>query len=363
MVRQYAAEQLAATDEVDVTAARHLAYFLALAHRMQLERTGPRARLSFERLAEETDNWRAALEWCRLRNHITAWQRLAAMLWVHWEATGALAEGLFWLEEGLAQTDAAAEPGAAQAARAQALIAAAGVRRRCGDYPQAETHGRQALELCVQMGDERGIAGAQHIIGRALRDQGRLGEAVPLFEASLRSWRALGDNEWVALLLGSLAIHYSKLGEAGQAQAQKFAEESLALCRDMGNAWTGAFQLQTLGMLALRDGRFAQARGYLEEGLRLFQDVGFKPGQANALEQLGHVSQAQGDWAAARTHYETCLRLRRPMGGARDNTRLLTALEVVALEQGDYTGARDFAAERQQWLAREASSLQAPTVL
>jgi predicted ATPase len=372
LVRQYAAERLRAAEAEDDASARHLAYFLALAQRLQSERLGLGARLSFQRLAAENDNLRAALEWCRLRNLITPWLRLAAALWFHLEASGALAEGLYWLEEALeraaagwdeagADEPAMPERGAdtARSARAKALIGAANLRRRCGDYPQAEVHARRALAMCLDRGDEWGIAAAQHILGRALRDQGDFGGAAPLLEESLARYRALEDGEGTALLLGSLAIHYHKQGL--DAQAQALAEESVALCREQGNVWTGAFQFETLGQIALGQGRYAQAQAHLEESLELFQDVGFKPGQANVLENLGQTRQAQGDFAAARAHFEACLVLRRLMGGAREPANLLATLEQVALAQGDQPAAQRFAAERQRWLAPAEQGRQAVT--
>ena len=373
IVRQYAAERLRAAEAEEDTAARHLAYFLGLAQRMQLERFGLGARLSFERLAAENDNLRAALEWCRLRKRITPWLRLAAALWFHWEGTGALAEGLYWLEESLAQAEAevqavgtdaglppdCAGPDVVQPARAQALIAAGNLRRRCGDYPQAETHGRLALRLCIEMEDERGIATAQQLLGRALRDQRRFEHSAPLFEDSLRRWRALDAGEWIGILLGTIAIQFHMQGDVAQAQA--VAEESLALCRELGNIWTGSFQLQTLGQLALHQGHLALAQAHLTESLKLFQDVGFKPGQANVLENLGQVNRAQGDLAAARAHYEACLVLRRLMGRARDTANLLAELEQVAQAQGDHPAAHGFAQERQRWLTNYGKSGQAAT--
>jgi len=125
----------------------------------------------------------------------------------------------------------------------------------------------------------------------------------------------------------------------------------VALCREQGNVWTGAFQLQTLAHLANKRGNVAEAEAYLQQSLRLFKEVGFKPGQANVLENLGQLRESQGNFAAARAHYEACLALRRLMGGAQQTADVLEQLELVARGQGDYPAAQAFAQEREHWLA------------
>ena len=80
LVRQYAAEQLGASGEVDLIRQRHHAAYLQLFRTGDSHLRGPEAANWFARLEAEQDNLRAALQWAldEARYEDAAWLMVAA---------------------------------------------------------------------------------------------------------------------------------------------------------------------------------------------------------------------------------------------------------------------------------------------
>ncbi len=61
--REYALERLAAAEEGDALRRRHAAYYFAFAQTAKPALTGPHQRMWLDRLEQEHDNLRAAIQW------------------------------------------------------------------------------------------------------------------------------------------------------------------------------------------------------------------------------------------------------------------------------------------------------------
>ncbi len=84
LVRQYAAEQLVASGEVDLTRQRHYAAYLQLFRTADRQLRGPEGVTWFARLEAEQDNLRTALQWTidEARYADAAWLMVAATLFL-----------------------------------------------------------------------------------------------------------------------------------------------------------------------------------------------------------------------------------------------------------------------------------------
>src|SRR5262249_61587086 len=100
-VRQYAAQQLAASGEREPVASRHAAWYLALAERAAPELRGPDQVAWLSRLDHDYDNLRAALGQAEHSGDVETSARLAGALVPFWEVRGAVGGGRGWLETGL----------------------------------------------------------------------------------------------------------------------------------------------------------------------------------------------------------------------------------------------------------------------
>jgi hypothetical protein len=100
-IRQYAREKLAASGEGEQIRAKHLDYFLKLAQRAEPEFHGAGQTEWSQKLEDEHENMRAALEWS-LQGNVSAGQQLATTLWYSWHFNGHHNEAYKWLEKMLA---------------------------------------------------------------------------------------------------------------------------------------------------------------------------------------------------------------------------------------------------------------------
>ena len=210
-VRQYAAERLAAADEVAPVTRAHVAAYGALVATAAAALNGPQQGLWLDRLHRDHDNIRAALRAALDGGDVAAALRTAAGLWKFWAVRGHYAEGQHWLDEALlAAAPLPADDPEWRALLARASAAAGNLARARRDYVAARAAHQRALDLWRELDDPAGVAAALAGLGNLASDQGEPEVARPLFEESLELRRGLGDVAGIALLqnsLGSLAYN------------------------------------------------------------------------------------------------------------------------------------------------------------
>jgi tetratricopeptide (TPR) repeat protein len=263
MVRQYAAEKLAASGESAVWQGRHAEYFSILAEdALPMVTTGERSDW-VDLLAAEQDNMRVTLHRLIAQGASDESVRLAGALWRFWRWQQHYREGRRWLEGALAL-----RPAASDAARARALEALGDVARSQGDFAAA----RAALE-----------------------------ESCTLF-------RALGD--WASYAralqnLGIIALDHEVPPDYVRAAA--LFEECLALRHTLNDERGSIVALNSLGATAVERGDLAQAWGYFEDVLSRARTLESQRMVAIAHVNFGIVGLLQGDDARSRTHIAEAL--------------------------------------------------------
>ena len=123
-------------------------------------------------------------------------------------------------------------------------------------------------------------------------------------------------------------------------EARTLYEESLVLCRELGDKQGSGYALMNLGMVASWQEDFPAARVCSDEALTLFRELGDTYGIGAALSGLGAVASWQGDYPAAWALLVEGLALLRQLGDKRQIGAALICLGLVALHQGDYPAAR-----------------------
>jgi uncharacterized protein HemY len=78
-------------------------------------------------------------------------------------------------------------------------------------------------------------------------------------------------------------------------QAQRLHEESLAICREVGEDRGIALNLSNLGRLAYDQQEFSEAEQLQRQSLAVFEQLGHKQGMATALCNLGYATCALGE--------------------------------------------------------------------
>jgi non-specific serine/threonine protein kinase len=301
-VREYALEKLTQSGELEAVRREHRRFFAALADRGSVEMDGPGQPAWVERLAEEHDNLRAALELQRGQD-VEERLRLVLALWRYLRVRGHLTEGRAWAESALA------ESGPPTPARAGALNMAAGMAWLQGDLAQAQERLEASLAIRRELGDEVGIQRSLANLGVIASTRGDWEAAVAWGEESLALARRLGNELSTAILLGNLGLAAAYLGDHELALSR--LTDGLAITRRLGDAARVANALANLGMLALFRGEVDEARERYSESVRMLEGLGEPQGLAECLEGFAAIAARRGGW-------ERALRLAGAAAGLRE---------------------------------------------
>lgn len=326
MLREFGAEKLEASGEQKALRYRHANYFLALAEQAEASLEGAQQVQWMDRMEQEHDNLRAALEWSETAEGTRqmCW-RLAATLGLFWEVRGHYSEGRQRLSAILSTETAQART----AARAQLLARAAELAYRQSDYPATLSLAGESLAICREVGDQQGIASALIKLGNAATEEGDYATASGFLEEALTIWRELGDKHGTARALISLGWAALRPGDYQLAHAR--LEAALVLSREVGDTRSIGFELSGLGEVALRQGDYVRATRLVEDSLELRRQLSNKWGVGVSLGTLGWVAMREGDWMRAVARLGESLEVRREIGDMGGSAWCLERLAEVAL--------------------------------
>jgi len=291
-VREYALEQLVASDEDEGVRWRHARYFADLTERAEPYLYGAEQVTWLERLESEHANLRASLAWLLERDEAELALRLAGNLRNFWTVHDHLSEGQRWTEAALAKgADAPAE------LRAKALSAIAASALRQGNYDHARARFEENLALSREIGDQSVIAQTLLNLGSVANIEGDTARAVTLFEESLSLARAVKNQRTIARAL-------NQLGEVARyqddyAHAAAYYEESLLLWRQLAENERIAMVLHNLGPVVYRLGDHRRAIALLSESLALSSELRNTHGTAICLFAVAGIVGGHGQAAHA----------------------------------------------------------------
>jgi tetratricopeptide (TPR) repeat protein len=337
LVRQYAHEQLAASDLWAAVRDRHLTHFAGLAAAARDGLYGAEQRQWLQRLEREHDNLRGALEWAFAPGQWAAlpvsaaagveerpphWRvqiglEVVAGIPRFWNGLGYLREGEGWLQTGLALSE-----GCDPAVRAEALGVLGWLVNMLGDTPRAIELQLQSLALFRACGDERGMAEAIDALGDSAWFAGAFDAARGYYSECLTLRRRLGSPGAIGLALyslGRLEVDAGSLDAAGP-----LLDEALGLLRRIGDRRGVALTLNGLGRAALRRGLPLQAEPLVAEALAAFAELGNRVDIPECLEELALIAEAKGQPPVA-------ARLLGAAGTLRSLTGAYTSIDEQAI--------------------------------
>jgi predicted ATPase len=263
-VRQYAHERLLESGFGERVRDRHLAYYLGLAEQAEPHLRGKGMLDWLNRLEDEHDNLRLALEWS-LADHFFEGLCLASSLMWFWHVRNFYAEGIDWLE-GLLNVEAEA--------RGSPPLEAG---RQTTDYLRAWCRAVAALSDL-----------AMYHSGSLTLEQ-----RTALLEESIVFCRAMGQeaSRELAFALQALGGYRSLNVE----QSHRYIEEALEISRKNGYEFIEEACLQDLSAFALLSGNIQQAKAYIEQSISLCQKIEDLDGYASQLILLSSVVHLEGD--------------------------------------------------------------------
>jgi predicted ATPase/class 3 adenylate cyclase len=289
-IREFAIERLEESGQGDDMRQRHGEYFLALVeeaepHVLQFQKHW------LDRLEEEHDNFRAALDHFEARTETQDALQLAGTLSDFWDERGHMMEGRRRLEKAL---------GADQrptAARGKALVGAAALALTSGDSATAKVRAEEALALHRSLGDTRGRADSLLQLGAAVGNEGDVPGARAVLEESLGLFREVGDEAGTLIATRYLSWAHHYLGEFDQ--EKELLEENLRRARELGNDRMEASSLGALAMIAVEEKRLNDALAMLAECHHIHHNHGDVVQTAINLCRLARVLALTGRAATA----------------------------------------------------------------
>jgi predicted ATPase/DNA-binding CsgD family transcriptional regulator len=337
-IREYGLEQLTASGEIVRAQNAHATYYLEMAE--QAKPTGYAKHQSswLERLEQEHDNFRAALEWLLERKAVEETLRLAGALRQFWYLRGYLSEGQGFLERAFAAMKEGYDSIPPQTV-ANARYAAGWLAYQQTDFERARQLSHQALELFQEGGDRRGAASALRLLAtieNGPEDDYTAGNA--FFEESQRLFAEVGDQIGAATVRVTLGVRVFFQGEFDRAFT--LCGESLAVFQALEDAWYTAMALHYLGWVHYCRGEYAAARRLSEESIALIRPMGNTVFSAEVLTIQAYEVAALGEETTAATLLEEALELAKQEESPEDTALALSGLGHLALRRGQVTLAR-----------------------
>lgn len=289
-IREFAAEQLLASGEVQSVRARHAAYYLSLAEAATPMFHHLEEAAALTTLESDLGNYRAALAWAidgEGRSDLGL--RLANAIFWLWYVRGYHPEGWQWFQALLSGDNARDAP----EARADALIHAGWLALRMGMSEQARSYFTEALSRCQELRMARSTAFARGSCGfAALVGFGDTATATTFLEQARLEAQRVGDGWIEAMDLYGLSIVALSRGDLAGAQA--LAEQSLNVSRHHGDLQGVAADLAILGQLSRLRGEPEEALRLFAEALDHFQRIGDRGNICTCVEALGGLLTALG---------------------------------------------------------------------
>jgi len=331
-IREYAAERLHSASDEDQVRDAHRVHFLAFVEEARPQLFGANQASWLQRLEEEYDNLRAALEYSLTGPDSEGSLRFCGGLGRLWWTRGHLSEGRNWCARALGK------PGERTLARADALGTAGALAYHQGDYSVAREQHGESLAIRRELGDRKGVASALNWLGNVALAQEDQASAQTLYEENLAIQRELGDPVQIAGALNNLGMLAWVRGNL--TVARDLLEETLCMVRELGDRNGVAGTQGNLGGMALDQGDVATAQARFEECLAIGRELGDKFGIAKSLSSLGSVASERGDFALAWTLSEESLAMSRELGNQPAVADSLRILGDVTYEQGEYPTSR-----------------------
>lgn len=315
VVREYALESLEASGEAEAMRRNLADYFLALGEEAEPNLQRAESIKWLNRLEEEQDNIRAALQWS-LENDAETAIRLTAAIPMFWILHSHLTEGRQWVK-------AASEHvilNTPSAVRFKLLMGFGVLAKFQGDYKTAQTLFEEGLAAGEATNDLRQIAWSSRHLGAVAYGDGDLRKARKFLEESLNINRRLNDKSGIAHTLCSLGNLTRTEGDA--AAARVHYEEALAIFSQLENkAMLSSLQFD-LGAIAYGEDDFKEAYSHFSEALPIAQKLGYKTVISYSLDGFAALITKNGESERA-----------AQLAGAADQLRESVGYETDSLDR------------------------------
>lgn len=239
-----------------------------------------------------------------------------------------------------------ADQGADPIWQAQVALRLGKLAQDISDYPVAEKHARQAIDVAQTHPDVLEatpslLADAYLIWGRARSLQGDAEQARQCQEQALAVARHYGQWHAESRALNALGVQDWNQGDFPLAKSR--LTESLVLAREHGDLRRERAALQNLGVVASSEMDYAAARSYYEQAQSLAHLTGDRMGESDLLGNLSEAALRSGAFTRARQTAQQMLEIATEINDLQGRCVALTNLGESYREVGAYGSATSFA--------------------
>lgn len=293
-IRQYGQEKLIAAGERDATLEKHCDYYLAFIENTAAGMHTPHMQGEvIKEWARQKDNLRVAMDWSRQSaaadpSVLDKAGRLISASMNFWTMLGLPREGYERLKNWLDLPDTSA----LHHTRVKAFLGAASLISN-KNMQQAYIYVQEALETARSLGDSAMIARALYYMAFGYNAMGQYRRAVELFDEAYGILKQLNAKWEISFMLRMKAI--TLMSQADFSGAKSIVEQSLQLCRELGNPHEEAALFRILGSMALLERQVSEAGRYFRDSLAITCDLGDKQCTLNGLGGVSLVAEASDD--------------------------------------------------------------------
>jgi predicted ATPase/DNA-binding XRE family transcriptional regulator len=293
LVRQFAAELLAAAGERETLQARLAAYCVEVAESIAAAVAHDRSKL--ERLRRDSATFEMTLAWMLATRQAALGLQLMVKLRDLWWVRGAGAHGAAWLRSffDVAEEDAIELD---EELLANACWAACGLNEASGATERARYYAELALPLMQARGNTTAVGSLLAGLGVMERARGDLEAARLHLEEALTVRRSVGEPLAIGLSLIDLGWNVAEQGDV--LRAESLVNEALENFRTKESSLGICSALDVLALFALPES-LERAETLAREGLRIAKEIEYADGLFWANAVLGWVALGRDDIAAA----------------------------------------------------------------
>jgi len=153
-----------------------------------------------------------------------------------------------------------------------------------GSYAKALVDFYAALNIMMDIGDKREIAGAYNLIGIVHKELEEYNTALFNYNKSITIFRSLNDSAGIGKMYNNFGEVYFLMGKYDTALF--FHQNNLAIQMDIENLRHAAISLSNIGKTLLSLGNYEKALNALNESLKIREEIGELFSMANSLERL-----------------------------------------------------------------------------
>lgn len=326
-LREFASEQLS-SDQRAIFRARHAAYYVDLAERLQHAAPGQNSPEWIRHWRREMDNLEAVFQWLGETKSAEPCFRLIYALagfygqrfrYAAWNAF----EQVYPLRDQVSSSIVA-----------RALMS---LRSHSAHFsePILRPYYEEAIQRCRDLDDEWGLAWSLLNLGSEFDH-----DAEPLLQEALRLFRRLGDLPGLTRALSSLGRFYLEVQRDISDKTRARLEESLQIAEAIGDH-DAAYQARNpLVDLEILSGRQERAWDICQENLRRVMELEDQAPYARRLLQLAPASEAFKPLSETRKLYEEAARVLRHIGDGYNLCTCLYELSEILLLLDDKEAAQ-----------------------